>query len=107
MFYKKSDEGYKEPAEGIKLKSLTHGEKTHLMEFRLAKGSVLPEHSHHHEQIGYLVSGGLLFNVNGERFEAGPGDSWSIAGDLPHSAEALDDCVVIEIFSPVREDYLP
>ena len=107
MFYKKSDEGYTEPVDGIRFKSLTHGEKTHLVEFRLAKGMLLPEHSHHHEQIGYLVSGGLLFNVNGERFEAGPGDSWSIKGELPHSAEALDDCVVVEVFSPVREDYLP
>ena len=106
MFYKKSDEGYKEPVEGAKFKSLTYGAKTHLVEFRLAKGMLLPEHSHHHEQIGYLVSGGLLFNVNGERFEAGPGDSWSIEADVPHSAEALDDCVVVEIFSPIREDYL-
>ncbi len=106
MFYKKSDLDYRKPSEGVELKTLTYGANTHLVEFKLTKGSKLLEHSHRHEQTGYLVSGKLLFNVNGEVFEAGPGDSWSIAGDLPHSAETLADSVVIEVFSPVREDFL-
>jgi quercetin dioxygenase-like cupin family protein len=54
-----------------------------------------------------MVSGTLRFDVDGEIFDAQAGDSWNIAGGRPHSATALDDVVVVEVFSPVREEYLP
>jgi quercetin dioxygenase-like cupin family protein len=88
------------------MKPLVHGEKTLLCEFRLAKGSALPLHSHPHEQTGYLVSGKIRFDIEGDVFEADPGDSWSIEGDKLHAAEVLEDAVAIEIFSPVRTEYL-
>jgi len=106
MFYKREDSGYMAPAEGVRLKTLVHGEKTHLCEFRINKGSTVPEHSHPHEQTGYLVSGRIKFIVGDEEFEAEPGDSWCLPGDIMHSAEILEDSVMVEIFSPVREDYL-
>jgi quercetin dioxygenase-like cupin family protein len=106
MFYKVSESGYKQPADGIRFKTLVHGEKTHMAEFRLARGAVLPVHSHPHEQTGYLVSGRIVLVVGGERHEFGPGDAWNVAGDVEHSAEVLEDAVVVEVFSPVREDYL-
>ena len=59
-----------------------------------------------HEQTGYLVEGKMRFFVEGEEFSAEPGDSWCILGDVPHSAEVLEDAVVIEVFSPPREEYL-
>ena len=107
MFYKKDDLGYKAPVEGVKLKTLTYGEKTLMAEFRVKKGGILPEHIHPHEQIGYVISGRIVFNIDGERNVADPGDSWCIHGDVPHSAEIVEDSVVIEVFSPVREDFLP
>ena len=106
MFYKREDNGYMAPAEGVRLKTLVHGEKTHLCEFRINKGSMVPKHSHPHEQTGYLVSGRIKFILEDEEFEAGPGDSWCLAGDIVHAAEILEDSVMVEIFSPVREDYL-
>jgi quercetin dioxygenase-like cupin family protein len=45
--------------------------------------------------------------IGDERFDAKPGDSWCIPGDVVHGAEILEDSVVVEVFSPVREDYLP
>lgn len=57
MFSHKTNEGYISPLAGIRMKTLAHGEKTHMVEFRLEKGSVVPPHSHPHEQTGYLVSG--------------------------------------------------
>jgi len=60
-----------------------------------------------HEQTGTLISGRLRFNVDGEIFDAELGDSWCLPGGVEHAAEALEDSVVIEVFSPVREDYLP
>ncbi|MFQ5484285.1 MAG: cupin domain-containing protein [Desulfobacterales bacterium] len=107
MFYKQDDLGFKEPVEGVKRKTLTYGEKTLMAEFRVKKGGKLPEHSHPQEQIGYLISGRIAFIIDGERKVADPGDSWCIHADVPHSAEIVKDSVVIEVFSPVREDFLP
>jgi quercetin dioxygenase-like cupin family protein len=107
MFCKKNTEGYLQMAEGVEMKTLVHGEKTLMSEFRIAKGAVVPTHAHPHEQTGFMVSGTLRFDVDGEIFEAQTGDSWNIAGGRPHSATALEDAVAVEIFSPVREEYLP
>jgi quercetin dioxygenase-like cupin family protein len=85
---------------------LTHGERTSLSEFSLGKGSVIPKHSHPHEQTGYVISGKMLFTIGDERFEAEAGDSWNIPGNVVHDVEVLEDTVVLEVFSPPREDYL-
>jgi quercetin dioxygenase-like cupin family protein len=106
MYCRKSDDGYATPAEGVRLKTLVHGEKTHMCEFRLGEGSMLPRHSHPHEQTGFLVSGRVDLYVEGDKLEARPGDSWCIPGDAEHWAESLADSVVVEVFSPVRDDYL-
>ncbi len=55
MFINKSDEGYKNPIDGIWMKTLVYGEKTLMTEFKLEKGNTLPKHTHPHEQTGYLV----------------------------------------------------
>jgi 8-oxo-dGTP diphosphatase len=106
MFYKNNSRGYNTPVKGIKFKSLSHGEKTHMCEFLLDAGSAIPEHRHPHEQTGYLVRGKLAFWVDGETFDADSGDSWSIPENVPHSVKVLEDSVVVEVFSPVREEYL-
>lgn len=107
MFEKKSDEGYKEVLPGIRQKTLVHGGKTLMVEFLLEKAAALPLHSHPHEQTGYLVSGRIRLTIGGEKHEVLPGDSWCIAGGEEHYAEILEDSVAVEVFSPVREDYLP
>ena len=107
MFVKKSQDGYHCPVDGIFQKTLCHGKNTLMTEFVLNAGSTLPEHSHRHEQTGYLVSGHIILAIGDERFECRPGDSWCIPGDTVHSAEILVDAVAVEVFSPVREDYLP
>ena len=107
MFGRHSDEGYGEPASGIHMKTLCWGERTLMTEFRLEAGSELPRHEHPHEQTGYLVSGRLLLTVGNERREVGPGDSWSIPPGVRHGAEITADSIAVEVFSPVREDYLP
>jgi len=88
-------------------KALVFGANTLLTEFRLEQGAILPRHSHPHEQTGYLVAGRLELTIGDVTCLAEPGDSWCIPGGTPHHAHALADCVAIEVFSPVREDYLP
>lgn len=107
MFQRKSDDGYKEVLPGIRQKTLVHGGKTLLVEFVLDKGTLLPPHGHPHEQTGYLVSGRIRLTFGGNSHEVLPGDSWCIKGGDEHCAEILEDSVAVEVFSPVREDYLP
>jgi quercetin dioxygenase-like cupin family protein len=106
--FKKSKVGkHTELVEGVHLKTMVYGNQTLLTEVRFEKGAVIPQHGHPHEQTGYLVSGHMNFLVDGEHYNAKPGDSWNIACDIEHGATALEESVVIEVFSPVREDYLP
>ena len=107
MISKADPEGYREVLDGVRLKALVHGERTLLTEVKLARGAIVPEHQHPHEQTGYLISGALRFFSGDQEWVARPGDSWNLAGEYPHGAEALEDTVVVEVFSPVREDYLP
>ena len=107
MFRRHDNEGYRMALEGIRQKTLVYGDRTLMTEFRLSKGSLLLRHEHPHEQTGYLVSGRILLSIGEDEFDAKPGDSWSIPGGVEHGAEILEDSVAVEIFSPVREDYLP
>ena len=107
MFQSKSDEGYFEPISGIHQKTLVYGKMTLMTEFILEKGTALPLHCHPHEQTGYLVKGEMVLVNGSERHHVKPGDSWCIAGGVMHGAEVIEDSIAIEVFSPVREDYLP
>ena len=106
MINKAGPEGYHLVLEGVWLKNLSYGDKTHLIEVKIKKGPLIPEHKHPHEQTGYLLSGKVKFFSGDDEVVALPGDSWTFAGEKMHGAEALEDAVVIEIFSPAREDYL-
>ncbi len=107
MFNKENPEGYFSAIEGIQQKTLVYGAKTLMVEFLLKKGSLLPRHSHPHEQTGYLVKGNIVLTIGAERCDVKPGDSWMIPGGVEHQADVIEDSVAIEVFSPVREDYLP
>lgn len=107
MFVKYDSTGFKTPVDGIDMKTLTYGDETLLARFHLKKDSVLPLHSHPHEQTGFLVSGKIKLIIDGDSYLAEPGDTWTIKGDVEHQAQILEDSVAIEVFSPVREDYLP
>jgi quercetin dioxygenase-like cupin family protein len=105
MFKKQDGSGYVQALDKITRKTLVHGAMTLMTEFRLEKGAL--KHSHPHEQTGYLVSGRMDLTIGTETHTVSAGDSWCIRGDVEHSAVAGEDSVAIEVFSPVREDYLP
>ena len=107
MFDKRNDDGYRPALEGIERKTLVYGKNTLMTEFRLRKGAVLPRHSHPHEQTGYLVRGRIRLSIGAEDYEAEVGDSWCIPGGVEHGADILENSVAIEVFAPVREDYVP
>ena len=106
MFNKADESGYKEVMEGVNQKTLVHGERTLLGKFKLAEGTIVPTHQHHHEQTGYLLSGRMRITIGEDSYDAEKGDSWCIPGNVEHGVKVLENSVVIEIFSPLREDYL-
>lgn len=106
MFREQCMQGYREVGEGIRIKVLTYEQTTMLVEFRLKAGAGLPAHAHPHEQSGYLVSGHIELTVGDEVFDVHPGDAWTVAGNVPHQARTIEDSVAIEVFSPLREDFL-
>lgn len=93
-------------APGIRMRTLCFGANTLMSEFRLLHGHLLPRHAHPQEQTGYLVSGHIALTIGDETHDVTPGDSWCIAGGVEHGAQVLQDSVAVEVFSPVREDYL-
>ncbi len=91
---------------GIVRRVMNYGDRTMLLELRMTKGAVVPEHRHPHEQVGYVFSGSVEFRMGDETRILNPGDSWLVPGGVPHTLRVIEDCVAVDIFSPIREDYL-
>jgi quercetin dioxygenase-like cupin family protein len=75
----------------------------------LKKGAIVPQHSHENEQITYILEGALRFWIGADRSEeivVGAGEVLHIPSNVPHMAEALEDTLDVDIFSPPREDWL-
>jgi len=93
-----------EVVDGVYLTQLVAGERMSVQHFHIESGATVPEHSHEHEQAGYVVSGTFTFLVDGEEHVIHPGESYSIPGGVPHAAENRAEKPVdgIDIFSPPR-----
>ncbi len=86
-------------------RQVIHGDSITVARVYLRKGCVVPEHSHHNEQISMMEEGRLKFVIGGVEKVLAGGEVVRIPPNVPHSAEALDDCVAVDIFSPPREDW--
>lgn len=107
-FYRLSDMPKEKVTDGIE-RRIVSGEKAMLTQFYLKKGSVVPQHAHHHEQIAYVISGVIRLWVgeDGKEFhDVHAGEALVLPSNLPHKAEALEDVVINDMFSPPREDFL-
>ncbi len=82
------------------------GEKVMVAQVFLSKGAVVPEHSHESEQITYILEGALEFELEGRTVVVSAGEVLRIASNVPHRAVALEDTLDLDIFSPVRTDWL-
>ena len=90
---------------GVMRKTLGWGDWMLVAEITLQQGAVVPEHTHPHEQVGYVARGRLEFIVGGSRAVLTAGDGYVIPGGVPHSVVAHEDSIAIDVFSPVREEY--
>ncbi|GGH04759.1 cupin domain-containing protein [Silvibacterium dinghuense] len=91
-------------------RQFVHGRQAMLARIVLRKGCVVPEHSHANEQITYVIEGALRFllgeETGRETVIVRAGETLVIPPHLPHSAEALEDTVDLDIFAPPREDWI-
>ena len=90
---------------GVEIRAIS-GESLMLSVVTLEPGSVVPEHSHPHEQMGMMLSGRAEFTIGGMTRILGPGDLWRIPGHVLHKVRTLEaPAVALDVFHPVREDY--
>lgn len=82
------------------------GQEIMLARVLLKKGSIVPEHSHINEQLTYILEGALKFWIGGKVIVVNAGEVLTIPSNLPHKAEALEDTVDIDVFTPPRADWI-
>jgi quercetin dioxygenase-like cupin family protein len=83
-----------------------HGKMITLARFRFDKGNKVAMHHHPNDQITTVESGSVRFIMDGEEVLLKAGDMVTVPPDVPHGNEALEDTVIVEIFSPVRSDWI-
>jgi quercetin dioxygenase-like cupin family protein len=87
-------------------RKIVTGEKAMVAQVFLKKGAVVPEHHHESEQITYIVEGALKFELEGKEVTVRAGEVLHIPSNVPHRAVALEDTLDVDVFSPIRQDWL-
>src|SRR5437588_9090690 len=82
------------------------GQEIMLARVLLKKGCVVPEHSHHNEQLTYILDGALKFWIDNREIVVHAGEVLCIPSNMPHKAEAMEDTVDLDIFTPPRADWI-
>ncbi len=100
------DEMPEETLNPLASRKVIHTERMTIAQLRLSKGAIVPDHSHENEQVTMLRQGRLRFVVSGEEKIVKGGECLQIPPNAPHSVEALEDSVAVDIFSPAREDWI-
>ena len=87
-------------------RKVINGEKGMVAQVFLKKNGVVPEHHHESEQITYIMEGALLFQIGGKEIVVRKGEVLTIPSNVPHRAIALEDTLDLDIFAPIRLDWL-
>ncbi len=105
-FYKVNSINEVTLVEGISARFVT-GSRIMFSFVHLAPGAIMPDHNHPHEQLGYVVEGSMVLNIAGDERNLQPGDAYTIPGGVTHRAVGgPSGCLVLDAFSPPREEYL-
>ena len=105
-FMKKDQIPLEKMAAGIQRKILGYQDKLMLVKVFFEKGSVAQMHSHPHQQIGHVLEGRFELEIDGRREVLTAGDSFVVAANILHAATCLEKGIIIDSFSPMREDFL-
>ncbi len=91
---------------GIERSILASGGRLMAVEAQFQKGAAGAVHSHPHEQISYIIRGSFEFELNGQKMVIREGDSYYVGPGIPHGVTALEDSIILDVFTPQREDFL-
>ena len=100
------EEMEKEVMSDLITRRIITGDKAMVAQVFIAKGAVVPEHRHESEQITYIMEGALKFELEGREVVVSKGQVLRIPSNVPHRAVALEDTLDLDIFSPIRHDWL-
>ena len=103
------DDMEKERVTDMLSRRLITGDRMMLAHVYLKKGAIVPQHSHENEQITYILEGGLRFWIGPDESQVNDvlaGEVLHIPSNVPHKAEALEDTLDVDVFSPPRQDWL-
>lgn len=101
-----SDEQIDQADLGIKRQFLGYNEEIMMVKVWFDKGAIGPVHNHFHSQVSYVESGSFEVNVDSKKKILGPGDCFFIPPHINHGAVCLEAGVLLDVFSPVRKDFL-
>jgi len=87
-------------------RQMVWGQEIMLARVLLKRGCIVPEHSHHNEQLTYILEGALKFWIDGKEIVVNAGETLCIPSNMPHKAEALVDTVDLDVFTPPRADWI-
>ena len=87
-------------------RQMIHGSMMTVARLRLEKGCVVATHSHVNEQITTIEEGVVVFITPTDRITVRAGESLVVPPNVPHSVECLEDCLAVDIFAPIREDWI-
>ncbi len=87
-------------------RKVVSGERQMLAQVYLKKGALVPQHSHESEQMTYVLQGALRFLVEGQEVTVHEGEVVHVPARVGHQAEALDDTLSLNAFSPIRKDWV-
>ncbi len=97
------------PAERINeriTRRMVTGDKVMIVRWSMRAGAEVPAHRHPHEQVAWVLSGAMHMRVGDRRLACRPGDVIVIPGGVEHEAVFPEDCDVVDVFAPPREDFL-
>lgn len=107
MYVENKDVALTDLGGGVVRKVLAYSENLMSVELHFDKGAVGAKHSHPHEQIGYLISGSLLFQEAGKEDKVlVTGDTYYVEPDVEHGVVALEETMLLDIFTPMRKDFV-
>lgn len=107
MYVCNLDKEYRNLGGGVVRKVLAYSDNIMNVELLFKEGAIGAMHKHPHEQIGYVISGTLLYQEEGkEDVVLHMGDSYLVAPNVMHGVKALTDVKLLDIFTPMREDFI-
>ena len=106
VFFKSEEKPWEPAGEGIKRQFVGYDTQIMMVKVMFEEGAIGYIHDHFHAQTTYVVSGAFKVNINGQERVLKAGDGFYIPPNVSHGAECLEKGMLIDVFSPMREDFL-